>query len=101
MYKQLNILTHGCICGLHMYGSETYQYYDLPFCQPDDVKHKSEDLGEVLEGDRMVTTRYNVTFGVDKAVEVLCVARLQPADIVKFKKAVEQDYYFQVCILYS
>jgi len=79
-----------------MYGSETYQYYDLPFCQPQDVKHKSEDLGEVLEGDRMVTTGYNVTFGVDKAVEVLCVKTLQPADIVKFKKAVEQDYYFQM-----
>jgi transmembrane 9 superfamily protein 1 len=54
-------------------------------------------LGEVLEGDRMVNTRYNVTFKVDKAVEDLCTVTLNPAEISKFKKAVEQDYYFQVC----
>ena len=44
----------------------------------------------------MVTTRYNVTFKVDKAVEDLCTVTLKPAEISKFKKAVEQDYYFQV-----
>ena len=32
---------------------QTYQYYDLPFCEPVDGKvSKREDLGEVLEGDR-------------------------------------------------
>lgn len=77
--------------------SETYQYYDLPFCKPDHFVHKSEGLGEVLEGDRMVNSRYNFTFKVDKSVEDLCTVKLSPADIVKFKKAVEQDYYFQVC----
>ncbi|KAG0565350.1 hypothetical protein M758_8G179500 [Ceratodon purpureus] len=76
--------------------SETYQYYDLPFCKPAHFVHKSEDLGEVLEGDRMVNTRYNVTFKVDKAVEDLCTVTLSPAEISKFKKAVEQDYYFQM-----
>uniref|UniRef100_A0A7I4C5J2 Transmembrane 9 superfamily member n=1 Tax=Physcomitrium patens TaxID=3218 RepID=A0A7I4C5J2_PHYPA len=76
--------------------SETYQYYDLPFCKPDHFVHKSEGLGEVLEGDRMVNSRYNFTFKVDKSVEDLCTVKLSPADIVKFKKAVEQDYYFQM-----
>ncbi len=76
--------------------SETYQYYDMPFCSPTDVKHKSEDLGEVLEGDRMVTTLYNVTFKTNKTSEKLCSMKLNPKDISKFKTAVEQDYYFQV-----
>lgn len=76
--------------------SETYQYYDLPFCKPDHFVHKSEDLGEVLEGDRMVNTRYNITFMVDKAVENLCTVTLTPADVIKFKRAVEHDYYFQM-----
>lgn len=76
--------------------SETYQYYDMPFCSPTDVKHKSEDLGEVLEGDRMVTTLYNVTFKTNKTSERLCSMKLNPKDISKFKTAVEQDYYFQV-----
>lgn len=76
--------------------SETYQYYDMPFCSPTDVKHKSEDLGEVLEGDRMVTTLYNVTFKTNKTSERLCSMKLNPKDISKFKTAVEQDYYFQM-----
>jgi transmembrane 9 superfamily protein 1 len=76
--------------------SETYQYYDMPFCSPTDVKHKSEDLGEVLEGDRMVTTLYNVTFKTNKTSERLCSFKLNPKDISKFKTAVEQDYYFQM-----
>jgi hypothetical protein len=50
----------------------------------------------VLEGDRMVTTLYNVTFKTNKTTETLCSVKLNPKDISKFKTAVEQDYYFQV-----
>lgn len=35
--------------------AETYQYYSEPFCQPPAGKeYKTEGLGEVLEGDRLV-----------------------------------------------
>lgn len=35
--------------------SETYQYYDLPVCHPDEgVKDKLLSLGEVLAADRLV-----------------------------------------------
>ncbi|XP_002963357.2 transmembrane 9 superfamily member 2 [Selaginella moellendorffii] len=76
--------------------SETYQYFDLPFCEPSNLKHKSEDLGEVLEGDRMVTTRYNITFKTDKETEELCSFKLEPETKRKFRSAIEQDYYFQM-----
>ncbi|KAL3692712.1 hypothetical protein R1sor_006363 [Riccia sorocarpa] len=76
--------------------SETYQYYDLPFCTPKDVKHKTEDLGEVLEGDRMVTTLFNLTFKNDKEFEELCSTVLTIDQVKKFRTAVEQDYYFQM-----
>lgn len=59
------------------------------------MKHKTEDLGEVLEGDRMVTTMYNVTFKTDKSLEELCSTVLTVDQVKKFRKAVEQDYYFQ------
>ena len=39
--------------------SETYQFFNLPFCHPKEGKeYKTEGLGEVLEGDRLVSTPY-------------------------------------------
>eukprot|EP00232_Nephroselmis_pyriformis_P024087 CAMPEP_0182865824 /NCGR_PEP_ID=MMETSP0034_2-20130328/7890_1 /TAXON_ID=156128 /ORGANISM="Nephroselmis pyriformis, Strain CCMP717" /LENGTH=611 /DNA_ID=CAMNT_0024998143 /DNA_START=30 /DNA_END=1865 /DNA_ORIENTATION=+ len=76
--------------------SETYQYYDLPFCRPDGIEHKSEDLGEVLEGDRMMSTPYHVDFRVDREHEVLCEKDLSAKELGKFRKAVKEDYYFQM-----
>eukprot|EP00850_Spirogloea_muscicola_P004409 SM000019S04953 [mRNA] locus=s19:151027:154427:- [translate_table: standard] len=76
--------------------TETYQYYDLPFCQPLSSAHKAEDLGEVLEGDRMIESPYDVNFNVDKEDEVLCTRTLSAADLKKFRTAVKEDYYFQV-----
>jgi hypothetical protein len=78
--------------------SETYQHYDLPFCLPADnqIGYKSEDLGEVLEGDRMVGTPYDISFRVDRDNESLCKKTLNSKDLKKFRKAVKDDYYFQM-----
>eukprot|EP00899_Mesostigma_viride_P015679 jgi/Mesvir1/24111/Mv10831-RA.2 len=77
--------------------SETYQYYDLPFCRPEEgLSHKTEDLGEVLEGDRMVGTLYDLSFKVNKESETLCTKVLKEKELKKFRKAVKDDYYFQM-----
>lgn len=77
--------------------SETYQYYNLPFCTPQEGKsYKLEDLGEVLEGDRLVTTPYKIKFNTDVENEVLCSKTLNDKDLKKFRLAVKQDYYFQM-----
>ena len=81
--------------------SETYQYYNLPFCTPENGKqYKPEGLGEVLEGDRLVTTPYDIKFKVNKENELLCSQELTAKDLQKFRKAVKKDYYFQVRRLY-
>lgn len=38
-----------------------YAYYSLPFCKPAEINYKSENLGEVLRGDRIVNTPIKVT----------------------------------------
>lgn len=74
-----------------------YQYYNLPFCQPKEGKeYKLEDLGEVLEGDRLVTSPYELKFRVDVENVELCKKKLSAKDIEKFRTAVKNDYYFQV-----
>ena len=76
--------------------TETYQFYNLPFCTPTSKEYKTEGLGEVLEGDRLVTTPYDIRFRVDKENELLCSRQLNDRDLAKFRKAVQKDYYFQV-----
>ncbi len=74
---------------------ETYQYYTLPFCHPKGEKeYKGLGLGEVLEGDRLVNTPYNIRYRDDKENEVLCSKALGQKDLEVFRDAVQKDYYF-------
>ncbi|KAI3826389.1 hypothetical protein L1987_00437 [Smallanthus sonchifolius] len=76
--------------------SETYQYYDLPFCRPDPVVPKKETLGEVLNGDRLTNTLYNLNFREDKVDQNLCDKKLKISELTKFRTAINVDYYFQM-----
>lgn len=53
-----------------------YEYYSLPFCFPRGgqaaIVYKSENLGEVLRGDRIVNTPYEVFMGENKGCTLLC-----------------------------
>ena len=37
-----------------------YEFYSLPYCQPDKVISSAENLGEVLRGDRIDNSLYSV-----------------------------------------
>ncbi|CAF2258576.1 unnamed protein product [Brassica napus] len=76
--------------------SETYRYFDLPFCVPEGVKEKKEALGEVLNGDRLVSAPYKLNFREEKDSEVYCKKKLSKEEVRKFRQAVEKDYYFQM-----
>ncbi|KAI5677942.1 hypothetical protein M9H77_08892 [Catharanthus roseus] len=76
--------------------SETYRYFDLPFCIPDHVKEKKEALGEVLNGDRLVLGPYILDFLMDKDSDVLCKRKLSKKEVAVFRRAVNKDYYFQM-----
>ncbi|XP_049403846.1 transmembrane 9 superfamily member 2-like [Solanum stenotomum] len=78
--------------------SESYRYYDLPFCIPDHVKleEKKEDLGEVLNGDQLVSGPYELDFLVDKYSEMLCRKKLTKDEVAQFRRAVDKDYYFEM-----
>ena len=41
-----------------------FEYYSLNFCKPSKVEYQSENLGEVLRGDRIVNTLYNVNVSI-------------------------------------
>ncbi|XP_050512537.1 transmembrane 9 superfamily member 4 [Diabrotica virgifera virgifera] len=53
-----------------------YEYYSLPFCLPkggsENIQYKSENLGEVLRGDRIVNTPYVVKMAEYTPCTLLC-----------------------------
>lgn len=51
-----------------------YEYYSLKFCLPKNgtIIYKSENLGEVLRGDRIVNTPYEVKMAENINCKLLC-----------------------------
>ncbi|XP_040583383.1 transmembrane 9 superfamily member 4 [Lepeophtheirus salmonis] len=55
-----------------------YDYYSLAFCRPQNglLEYKSQNLGEILRGDRIVKTPYNIKMKTN----VPCASLCQPLD---------------------
>ncbi|XP_048504263.1 transmembrane 9 superfamily member 5 isoform X2 [Beta vulgaris subsp. vulgaris] len=76
--------------------NETYEYFVLPFCRPDQLIRRKEPLGEVLNGNRLINTRYDMKFQVTKVAEILCTKTLAREEVVKFRDAINRDFYFHM-----
>ena len=84
--------------------SEQYQlpfsYYSLPFCKPKsgNLVYKSENLGEILRGDRIVNTAYVVHMNNDVQCKILCQRLEDPIhwsvlDSQKVIHKIRHEYY--------
>lgn len=76
--------------------SETYEYYSLPFCPPDNIKHKHASLGEDFVGDHKFNARYDVRFRVNIQFQTLCKVHLTKEEVQQFKEAIDKLYYFEL-----
>lgn len=76
--------------------SESYAYFDLPFCSSDNVKEKKLDLSEMLNGYRLVYAPYKIEFLVNRTSEVLCRKRLMIEEVSLFRSVLAKDYYMQM-----
>ncbi|MEW5306091.1 MAG: hypothetical protein WDW36_008585 [Sanguina aurantia] len=77
--------------------SETYEYFSLPFCAPEGgVKYKTLGMGEVVDANRMASTPYMLNFNSDRTNAVICETPLSQDNLVKFRKAVKDDWYYQM-----
>ncbi|KAL2328466.1 hypothetical protein Fmac_021893 [Flemingia macrophylla] len=75
--------------------SETYEFYDLPFCNPVPIVRKKESLGEVLNGDRLSSALYDFKFREEKIDKTLCEKELTIDQVAILKQAIRRDFYFQ------
>jgi hypothetical protein len=68
--------------------SETYEYYQLPFCQPAaGIKYKIlTHFGEVIDANRDASTPFQLPFRVDKPKTQLCKRHLEKEEVASFRK---------------
>lgn len=78
--------------------SEVYSFYNLPFCAPAEIEIEREDLGPLLKGDRPTNTLYDIKFRESAARKTLCRKHLDDTELAKFKKAIVEDYYFEMML---
>mmetsp|Transcript_40855 Transcript_40855/g.49586 ORF Transcript_40855/g.49586 Transcript_40855/m.49586 type:complete len:601 (-) Transcript_40855:774-2576(-) len=79
---------------------ETYNYYELPFCRPKAEKgsHKWGGLGEVLEGNELIDSQYDIQYRMDVNKKSVCSESLDAKKIKQFKYAVQHHYWYELFI---
>lgn len=71
-----------------------YKYYDkLPFCAPTTIEDKAENLGEILMGDRIENSNYEITAGDNIRCKVLCKSeKLTAAELTDLSQLITDEY---------
>lgn len=73
-----------------------FEYYSLPFCAPKDgvVSYFSENLGQILRGERIVNTPYDIKMAESKQCAVLCKDQRWDAQASKEARyRIEHEYF--------
>ncbi|WZN62081.1 endomembrane protein [Chloropicon roscoffensis] len=70
-----------------------YEYYHLPFCKPDKIVNSAENLGEVLRGDRIENSMYQIEMRMDEHCKFLCSVAIETKKTAqKFEKYIKNGY---------
>lgn len=59
------------------------------------IEHRSLTLGEVLDGDRMAVSKYDIGFKESFDRKSLCTKEMSEKELETLKEAVEDLYYFE------
>eukprot|EP00467_Chlorarachnion_reptans_P000344 CAMPEP_0114522410 /NCGR_PEP_ID=MMETSP0109-20121206/20724_1 /TAXON_ID=29199 /ORGANISM="Chlorarachnion reptans, Strain CCCM449" /LENGTH=590 /DNA_ID=CAMNT_0001703619 /DNA_START=67 /DNA_END=1839 /DNA_ORIENTATION=- len=78
--------------------AETYEFYSLPFCAPDNPEIHDHDIGSSLAGDRRTSSLYDLRFRVDIQWHPLCEYTLMPEEVDKFVDSIKQNYLFEMFV---
>ncbi|CEM06493.1 unnamed protein product [Vitrella brassicaformis CCMP3155] len=70
-----------------------YKYYHLPFCTPEDIKNEAENLGEILQGDVIENSPYEIEMLMPVECKVLCKKDLKKKEKDLFKTMIDDEYY--------
>lgn len=69
-----------------------YEWYSLPFCRPAEIIHVAENLGEILRGDRIENSPYDIKMREEESCKVLCRMEYTDAQMGEFGSKINEDY---------
>ena len=75
-----------------------YDYYSLPYCTPERVKHAAENLGEVLRGDRIENSLYSLEMRFDDQCKVQCRKTLSEKEAKTMESMIRDEYRVQMIL---
>ncbi|KAM6544093.1 hypothetical protein CsatB_008540 [Cannabis sativa] len=69
-----------------------YTYYSLPFCRPEKIIDSTENLGEVLRGDRIENAPYVFKMRETRMCNIACRLTLDAKTTKQFKEKINDEY---------
>jgi transmembrane 9 superfamily protein 2/4 len=70
-----------------------YEYYLLDFCKPEaDPSVQAENLGEVLQGHRILLSPYKMSMRTNATEQIVCRKKYTPEQLKEFKKFIAEEY---------
>lgn len=69
-----------------------YDFYSLPFCAPDQIEAVSENLGEILSGDDIQNSAFELSMLQPESCKILCRKNYTTEQVEQFKKYINEDY---------
>eukprot|EP01059_Diplonema_ambulator_P014790 TRINITY_DN25782_c0_g1_i1.p1 TRINITY_DN25782_c0_g1~~TRINITY_DN25782_c0_g1_i1.p1 ORF type:complete len:585 (+),score=173.44 TRINITY_DN25782_c0_g1_i1:23-1756(+) len=73
--------------------SEGYPYFELGFCQPQNIVRSRQSLGEYLGGSRKIYSGYRIKYATDSVHEQLCTVNLGVREVAGFVNAIRHRWY--------
>eukprot|EP00930_Biecheleria_cincta_P075467 TRINITY_DN6263_c0_g2_i1.p1 TRINITY_DN6263_c0_g2~~TRINITY_DN6263_c0_g2_i1.p1 ORF type:complete len:641 (+),score=107.79 TRINITY_DN6263_c0_g2_i1:119-1924(+) len=75
-----------------------YDYYYLPFCKPKVIMESVENLGEILEGDRIKNSPYEINMREDMTCKILCKQSFNAEMRKQFKSMIKDEYLVNLIV---
>jgi len=69
-----------------------YRYYTLPYCRPKVVQESVENLGEILAGDTIENSPYEIKMLQNSSCKLLCKMELTQENKDKFRSMIDDEY---------
>ncbi|KEP61345.1 UNVERIFIED_CONTAM: endomembrane protein 70 subfamily protein [Hammondia hammondi] len=79
---------------------ETYNFYDkLGVCTPETVEYAPMTLGQVLRGDRLMKSGFDIAYGVEEETpRKLCVMVLNRERVASWRELIEQNFFLEMYV---
>ncbi|CAK0810327.1 unnamed protein product, partial [Prorocentrum cordatum] len=75
-----------------------YRYYVLPYCTPDEIHVAAENLGEILLGDSIENSMFDIKMNVNVSCANLCTRTLTVDEKNRFRNMIDHEYQVNLLV---